>query len=282
MTTVFYVQSRKDICNKLGIPMTSTWQEVDEHNLTKWAKEHNVDVELVKKKRLIRDDNEKSRRAKTTENGNADQHDIQTIASTKGRRAASAAATQKMQEQVGTSVNKDFLATADSSEPMEVIASNGDGDELGDKSEVKPKADEKPRKRPKTTSIGHSNNLPSVNISAMLASSSSNTNMMASSKWSPSNMSVVSASDTASSGLKISKSRLGDMEWQNALWGEERVQAVSKAIDRVYDMSMSEQNFQMFGNDMIQCFYDVATVTGEPIRSKTLKYVEHLANRWKV
>ena len=25
----------------------------------------------------------------------------------------------------------------------------------------------------------------------------------------------------------------------------------------------------------------MATVTGEPIRSKTLKYVEHLANRWK-
>jgi hypothetical protein len=54
-----------------------------------------------------------------------------------------------------------------------------------------------------------------------------------------------------------------------------------KAIDRVYDMSLNQENFDLFGNDMIQCFYDVGTVTGEPVRSKTLKYVEHLANRWK-
>jgi hypothetical protein len=60
-------------------------------------------------------------------------------------------------------------------------------------------------------------------------------------------------------------------------------------------MALDQDNFDTFGNDMIQveppslrpsslfsplqCFYDVATVTGEPIRSKTLKYVEHLANR---
>jgi len=50
---------------------------------------------------------------------------------------------------------------------------------------------------------------------------------------------------------------------------------------RVYEMALDADNFNYFGNDMIQCFYDVATVTGEPIRSKTLKYVEHLANRWK-
>ena len=60
-----------------------------------------------------------------------------------------------------------------------------------------------------------------------------------------------------------------------------RIVAVSKAIDRVYEMSLDQENFDLFGNDMIQCFYDVATVTGEPIRQKTLKYVEHLANRWK-
>ena len=65
-------------------------------------------------------------------------------------------------------------------------------------------------------------------------------------------------------------------------------------------MSLNQENFDSFGNDMIQvavlisdinersnkvltwqCFYDVSTVTGEPIRSKTLKYVEHLANRYE-
>ena len=82
-------------------------------------------------------------------------------------------------------------------------------------------------------------------------------------------------------------------------------------------MALDRDNFDLFGNDMIQvtcyvctgitiylsvfgvrhvcgtplysvsltngvgqCFYDVSTVTGEPIRSKTLKYVEHLANRY--
>ena len=46
-------------------------------------------------------------------------------------------------------------------------------------------------------------------------------------------------------------------------------------------MSINQDNFDLFGNDIIQCFYDIATVTGEPVRKKTLKYVEHLANRWK-
>ena len=32
---------------------------------------------------------------------------------------------------------------------------------------------------------------------------------------------------------------------------------------------------------MIQCFYDVATVSGEPVRNRALKYVEQLAHRWK-
>ncbi|CAM9132428.1 unnamed protein product, partial [Ectocarpus fasciculatus] len=76
-------------------------------------------------------------------------------------------------------------------------------------------------------------------------------------------------------------SRLGDREWESAARGEQRLASVNKAIDRVYEMSLADENFELFGNDMIQCFYDVATVTGEPIRSKTLKYVEHLANRWK-
>ena len=117
--------------------------------------------------------------------------------------------------------------------------------------------------------------------------------------------------------LRKHSSRIGDKEWENSLWSEERLSAVNKAMDRVYEMSLDEDNFDLFGNDMIQCFYDVGTVTGilftstisshaniwsyyflsllylplfeilsfvltgEPVRQKALKYVEHLANRWK-
>jgi hypothetical protein len=90
------------------------------------------------------------------------------------------------------------------------------------------------------------------------------------------------AGDGAGGGaLRKRTSRLGDLEWEGAARGEQRLAAVTKAIDRVYEMSLVDENFELFGNDMIQCFYDVATVTGEPVRSKTLKYVEHLANKWK-
>eukprot|EP01041_Mallomonas_annulata_P006835 gene6835-13843_t len=90
-----------------------------------------------------------------------------------------------------------------------------------------------------------------------------------------------SSRDNVSGAVKRRSSRIGDPEWEGALWAEERVSAVSKAIDRVYEMSLHEDNFDLFGNDMIQCFYDVSTVTGEPIRHKTLKYLEYLAHRWK-
>jgi hypothetical protein len=73
---------------------------------------------------------------------------------------------------------------------------------------------------------------------------------------------------SGSGGLKKRSSRMGDPEWESALWAEERLAAVTKALDRVYDMSLDDENFHLFGNDMIQCFYDVATVTGEPIRKK--------------
>ena len=49
----------------------------------------------------------------------------------------------------------------------------------------------------------------------------------------------------------------------------------------MFKLSLDEENFNLFGNDMIQCFYDVATVSGEPVRNRALKYVEQLAHRWK-
>jgi len=33
----------------------------------------------------------------------------------------------------------------------------------------------------------------------------------------------------------------------------------------VFRLAQSEVNFTLFGNDVIQCFYDVATVSGEPV-----------------
>ena len=42
-----------------------------------------------------------------------------------------------------------------------------------------------------------------------------------------------------------------------------------------------DDDFELFGNDVIQCFGDVATVTADPVRRRALKYVEQLAHRWK-
>ena len=61
--------------------------------------------------------------------------------------------------------------------------------------------------------------------------------------------------------IKRMTSRLGDTEWMEAELGEERLAAVSKAIDKIFEMSLDSDNFRLFGNDMIQCFYDVGTGT---------------------
>lgn len=74
--------------------------------------------------------------------------------------------------------------------------------------------------------------------------------------------------------LKKRTSRLGDVEWIAAIWSEERVKAILKGIDRyitiqlyllyftlkyifkkiirVYEMALDQDNFDIFGNDMIQ------------------------------
>ena len=41
-------------------------------------------------------------------------------------------------------------------------------------------------------------------------------------------------------------------------------------------MAQREDNFKLFGNDVIQCFYDTATVCGDPIRRRALLYVEQV------
>lgn len=76
-----------------------------------------------------------------------------------------------------------------------------------------------------------------------------------------------SRNDSTGEGKKLKKrtSRLGDVEWAAAMLGEERVKAVLKGIDklvikfsqflyscRVYEMALDQDNFDIFGNDMIQ------------------------------
>ncbi|KAG5189950.1 hypothetical protein JKP88DRAFT_300284 [Tribonema minus] len=60
-----------------------------------------------------------------------------------------------------------------------------------------------------------------------------------------------------------------------------RKKAVLRGLDKIFSMAQSEDNFTLFGNDIIQCFYDVASATGEPVRARALMYVEQLAQRWK-
>ena len=56
---------------------------------------------------------------------------------------------------------------------------------------------------------------------------------------------------------------------------------VLRGLDAIFHMAQSDANFALFGNDIVQCFYDVATVTAEPVRARALMYVEQLAQRWK-
>jgi len=69
--------------------------------------------------------------------------------------------------------------------------------------------------------------------------------------------------------------------WHGCWRAVARRAAVTKGIDRVFAMAQDDEFFELFGNDVIQCFYDVATVTADPVRRRALKYVEQLAHRWK-
>jgi hypothetical protein len=72
-----------------------------------------------------------------------------------------------------------------------------------------------------------------------------------------------------------------DDEWKYCWKPAARKKAIIKGLDRIFAMAQSDENFNLFGNDVIQCFYDVATVSGEPLRRRALMYVEQLAHRWK-
>jgi hypothetical protein len=87
--------------------------------------------------------------------------------------------------------------------------------------------------------------------------------------------------------LKNSKKRLAQEELWDKIVGEiggtegERTTAVLRGLDFVYRLASNRQNFAEFGADMVQCFYDVATVAPEPVRQKSLKFVEECSQWWK-
>lgn len=77
--------------------------------------------------------------------------------------------------------------------------------------------------------------------------------------------------------LTIKKSQ----QWATAFQGQTRRRAVMSGLDAIFSLSSDPQNFDQFGNDAIQCFYDVARVTEDPVRANALMFVEQLARRWR-
>jgi len=82
-------------------------------------------------------------------------------------------------------------------------------------------------------------------------------------------------------GKRLRLTATGDSQWANCWRPHARKRGVLRGLDKIFSMGQKEENFDLFGNDIIQCFYDVATVTGEPVRARALMYVEQLAHRWK-
>ena len=60
-----------------------------------------------------------------------------------------------------------------------------------------------------------------------------------------------------------------------------RTAAVLRGLRFVFALAQDESSFASFGSDIVQTFYDVATVGSEPVRHQALKYVEVTAQWWK-
>ena len=240
--------TRKKWCEKLGMPVYSSWEALDSANKKKFLKEQFSDDGEEPKKKRKKDADEESAGSDSTESDNETK-----------KREASPRIEKKMEQREATKAamkkihrTLDDLGNSDSSSS----SADEEDDEIERRRKLRLKQSQQKLMSNRSTSLLSGN----VRISKTNAAGSA---------------------AASGAGLKKRSSRMGDREWEMALWAEERLAAVTKALDRVYEMSMNVDNFNLFGNDMIQCFYDVGTVTGEPIRNKTLKYVEHLANRWK-
>lgn len=81
--------------------------------------------------------------------------------------------------------------------------------------------------------------------------------------------------------LSISPHGVPARRWATAWRGEERLAAVLRGLDFVFRLSQPEDNFRLFGTDMLQCFFDVSNVSAEPVRQRALLYAEQLAHRFR-
>ena len=54
----------------------------------------------------------------------------------------------------------------------------------------------------------------------------------------------------------------GDDSWRTCWQGRPRITAVRRGLDYIQALSYVPANFEAFGNDTIQVFYDVAKVSG--------------------
>jgi len=54
---------------------------------------------------------------------------------------------------------------------------------------------------------------------------------------------------------------LEDPLWAKAWESVLRKKAILKGLDQVFLLAQANDNFALFGNDILQCFYDVATVS---------------------
>jgi hypothetical protein len=71
--------------------------------------------------------------------------------------------------------------------------------------------------------------------------------------------------------------------WKKCWKPRTRVKAVNKGIDYIERISLDVSNFNTFGDQIIQLYYDIARVSGwneESLRRRCLKYLEHNAERW--
>lgn len=90
--------------------------------------------------------------------------------------------------------------------------------------------------------------------------------------------------NTSKNGINLFKS------FDHIYLPEERLKAIQKGLGYIYEVSKDEGVFNTFGNDIIQCFYDISRVceievfsfqvSPEPIRRLALDYLDVVKARW--
>ena len=63
-----------------------------------------------------------------------------------------------------------------------------------------------------------------------------------------------------------SSAAAGGSDWGGCWKPHVRMKAIIKGLDYIFKLAQKAENFDLFGNDMIQCFYDVAKGEAAPAR----------------